>query len=189
LSSIVIGSILLWQAAHPGATFGQSVVIDFGTPFWSLSVTLTILVTLLIAGRLIYRRELLRREEGRKGNDAHYTSLIAIFAESGALYAICGIIYIPLFARNLPIQFPFSGLFAAASSIAPNLLILTVALTSENEDKRLHLMERKLAAGPPSAIKQPDGSGFTELQADTELGLEADPKWRESISLNKLGAS
>ena len=102
---------LLVETAKPGAVFGQVVVVNFGTPFWSLSVATNILATLLIAGRLLHRRQLLRDAAKRH----MYTSAVAIFVESAALYAICAIVYIPMFAKNIPLQFPFSALLGSAS--------------------------------------------------------------------------
>jgi len=76
-----------------------------------------VLATLLIAGRLLHRRHVLRK--AAVGHDAieykMYTSTAAIFAESAALYAICAIIYIPMFVKNIPLQYPFSALLGSAS--------------------------------------------------------------------------
>ena len=114
---------LLIQTAKPGAVFGQANVINFGTPFWSLSVTTNVISTLLIAGRLLYRRRMLR--DTTRGYGATqlrmYTSTVAIFAESAALYAICAIIYIPMFAKNITLQYPFSALLGSMSVCSSNL--------------------------------------------------------------------
>ncbi|KAJ6545290.1 hypothetical protein B0H19DRAFT_1266748 [Mycena capillaripes] len=105
LGSLATGIGLLVEVAKPGGTLGQVAVINFGTPFWSLSVTTNILSTLLIAGRLT----------------------CPIFAESAALYALAALIYIPLFARNITLQYPFSAILGAVVSIAPTLIILRMA--------------------------------------------------------------
>jgi hypothetical protein len=44
-----------------------------------------------------------------------YTDIVAILVESAALYSICGLIYIPLFALNLPLQYPFAALLGSAA--------------------------------------------------------------------------
>jgi len=129
IGSIATGIGLLVQTAKPGAVFGQANVINFGTPFWSLSVATNVISTLLIAGRLLYRRRMLRDTAGGYGATQlrMYTSAVAIFAESAALYAICAIVYIPMFAKNIPLQYPFSSLLGSMSSIAPTLIILRMA--------------------------------------------------------------
>lgn len=67
------------------------------------------LTTIIIVVHLVYYRNVLHR---------HATE-VAIFLECGALYAVCSLIYIPMFARNIPIQFPFSALLVspAVSSV------------------------------------------------------------------------
>ena len=94
--------------------FGQVEVIDFGTPFWSLSVSMNVLSTLLIAGRLIYRRRALVESLSRNSPRA-YGAEVAIFLESAALYAVAALVYIPMFAKNIPLQFPFSALLVSAA--------------------------------------------------------------------------
>ncbi|KAJ7640891.1 hypothetical protein DFH06DRAFT_624782 [Mycena polygramma] len=125
LGSMATGIGLLVEISKPGAAFGQVAVTNFGTPFWSLSVTTNVLSTILIAGRLTYSRRSIygmRQNQGRQSN-----GVSAIFAESAALYAIVALIYIPLFARNLTLQYPFSALMGSVISIAPTLIILRMA--------------------------------------------------------------
>ena len=106
---------LLVETAEPGAAFGQASIIDFGTPFWSLSVSMNVLTTVLIAARLIYRRRALLDSTSKRRARAYYSPEVAIFLESAALYAICSIIYIPMFAEDIPLQFPFSALLGSAA--------------------------------------------------------------------------
>ncbi|KAJ7705444.1 hypothetical protein B0H17DRAFT_856570, partial [Mycena rosella] len=128
LGSVAMGAGLLVQISKPHATLGQVTVINFGTPFWSLSVTTNVLSTMLIAGRLLYRRRTMQATPKNQGYGGRSnTSTSAIFAESAALYAVAALIYIPLFARNLALQYPFSALLGAVVSIAPTLIILRMA--------------------------------------------------------------
>ncbi len=126
---------LLIETAKPGSMFGQVAVIDFGTPFWSLSVSMNVLTTLLIAGRLIHRRQAYMESISRT-NPSAYGAEIGIFLESAALYAIFAIIYIPMFAKNIPLQFPFSALLVSAAvraallSVRPRYQIYSIYLAS-----------------------------------------------------------
>ncbi|KAJ7088621.1 hypothetical protein C8R44DRAFT_442856 [Mycena epipterygia] len=129
LGSIAMGMGLLVEISKPGAVFGQAAIINFGTPFWSLSVATNVLSTILIAGRLAYRRRAIhqiRKDQARYTRNST-TSTSAIFAESAGLYAVAALIYIPLFARNLALQYPFSALLGVVVSIAPTLIILRMA--------------------------------------------------------------
>ncbi|THG98850.1 hypothetical protein EW026_g3416 [Hermanssonia centrifuga] len=128
LGTIATGVGLLVETGKPGAVFGQATVINFGTPFWSLSVATNVIATALIAGRLLSLRRAITRLDGRdrimlRDN----TSALVICVESAALYAICAVIYIPLFAINTPIQYPFSALLGGVVSISPTLIMLRMA--------------------------------------------------------------
>ncbi|KAJ7840753.1 hypothetical protein B0H13DRAFT_2676887 [Mycena leptocephala] len=129
IGALATGIGLLVEISKPGAAFGQVAVINFGTPFWSLSVATNVLSTVLIATRLTYRRrEMYRLHQNQENYRGHSnTTATAIFAESAALYAIVALVYIPLFARNLTLQYPFSALMGAVVSIAPTLIILRMA--------------------------------------------------------------
>ncbi|KAL1941013.1 hypothetical protein VTO73DRAFT_7649 [Trametes versicolor] len=150
LGSLASGIGLLVETAKPGAAFGQTPVLDFGTPFWSLSVSMNVLTSLLIAARLIYRRQLVFRSDNRHRRYGPYSAEVAIFLESAALYAICAIIYIPMFAKNIPLQFPFSALLGSAASIAPHLIIVRMA-TGESYEMEASLMSLQ------ERTRQPEG--------------------------------
>ncbi len=107
----VSGIALCFYSARPGAGFGARGVTDYGTAFWSLSVGLNVIVTILIASRILYHQRRIRLLR----QSAHYSGVISILVESASLYSISGLIYIPLFALDLPLQYPFSAFFCATS--------------------------------------------------------------------------
>jgi len=99
---------------------------NLGVGFHSCSVALNVITTSLIAGRLLYQRQ--RVKDLGEGHSQQYLSLLAVFAESGAIYSIAGLIYIPLYAQNSNLVFVFAAIVEAASGIAPALIILRIAL-------------------------------------------------------------
>jgi len=103
-----------------------SAVVNLGVAFHSCSIALNVLATSLIAGKLLYQRHLVRKISQSHGGP--YLSLTAVFAESGAIYSITGLVYIPLYATSSPYIYPFAALLEAASGIAPALIILRIAL-------------------------------------------------------------
>jgi hypothetical protein len=108
--SLASGIVLLFQTARPGGNFGQVSVINFGIPTWSLSAGLNVLCTLLISYRLwTHQRRLW--DISRKSSE--YALIAVIFIESAAAYSITGLVYISLFAKALPLQFPLSALWGA----------------------------------------------------------------------------
>ncbi|KAF8514422.1 hypothetical protein BU17DRAFT_68359 [Hysterangium stoloniferum] len=106
LASVACSIELLIQTAKPGGNLGQSSVINFGIPTWSLSVALNNL--------------------NRKSGE--YASVAVIFIESAAAYSITGLVYIPLFAKKIPLAFPFTALWGSVTVIAPQIIILRIAL-------------------------------------------------------------
>lgn len=111
LARIVNGVAKSIVSARPDSAFGQHLFVIYGTSFWSISVALNVLTTLLIAGKLLYHQ----REMSRLGQPSKYLSLVAICVESAAIYSISGLVYIPLFALNLPHQYAFSALVGSAT--------------------------------------------------------------------------
>jgi hypothetical protein len=122
---------LLCADVHFGGTltFSEAQSISIPTAFWSLSVSLNVLTTLLVAAKLLaHRRQMLALGvHGVHDSVREYTSVVGILAESAALYAVLGCIYIGLFVHNVPVGDPFSSLFAAASYLCPALIQLRVA--------------------------------------------------------------
>ncbi|TFK39598.1 hypothetical protein BDQ12DRAFT_682076 [Crucibulum laeve] len=104
----------------------QNAIVNLGVGFHSLSVALNVLVTALIAGRLLYHRRTISVLGGE--HTRQYLSLLAVFAESGAIYSITGLVYIPLYALHSNLIFVFAPLLEAASGIAPALILLRIAL-------------------------------------------------------------
>ncbi|KAL7278322.1 hypothetical protein ACG7TL_008298 [Trametes sanguinea] len=128
MGAVATGVLLLLDTAKPTATLVAADVIRFQTAFYCMSISLNILTTLLIAGRLWYQQRQMKALAAVPSARWDYTSVIAIFVESAALYSICGIVYIPLVVRKLPLQYPITALIGGVTSIAPSLIILRIAL-------------------------------------------------------------
>ncbi|KAJ7506555.1 hypothetical protein B0H11DRAFT_1971772 [Mycena galericulata] len=127
LGILASGVGLLIATGQPGGRFGAGLAPSFGTAFWSLSVALNVILTCLISYKLLRQHRRVRSLQLTEAGD-RYTHIVAILVESAALYSICGLIYIPLFALNIPLQYPFSALLGSAAGIAPNLIIFRIAL-------------------------------------------------------------
>ncbi|KZT26506.1 hypothetical protein NEOLEDRAFT_1177507 [Neolentinus lepideus HHB14362 ss-1] len=100
--------------------------IDLGVPYWALSISFNLVVTLLIIARL-YR---LRREARRSLTpDAAsvYTSVGAMLVESAALYSLTGLVFIVCYARHSRAQYVLITWLGQFESISPLLIILRVA--------------------------------------------------------------
>jgi len=125
--AVVSSIVLLIELAIPNASEAPgSLIAVMGTAFLSLSVSSNITSTLLISGQLLRHRRALRRV-GLESS-VLYTGIIAIIAESAALYSGCGLIYIPLYARDLSSQFAVSALYVSLGSITPVIVTIRIAL-------------------------------------------------------------
>jgi hypothetical protein len=105
----IAGVALFWQTSEEV----QVIIVNLGVAFHSCSVAINIIATALIAGRLLYQRRLIKQLGGDHSQE--YLSASAIFAESGALYSITGLVYIPLYGVDSPLIYVFAPLLEAAS--------------------------------------------------------------------------
>ena len=100
---LVLSVLTLVQSALPGANLWTHITFSFAVPYWSLSISINILLTLLIVIRLVTIRNRLRAALGVQHAQT-YTSLIAVIVESASIYSTLGLIYIVAFARNWNVQ-------------------------------------------------------------------------------------
>lgn len=141
--------VSLIQSAVPNANFFQKSTTNFSVPWISLSSGLNIIVTALIAGRILY----VRYKYGRVLSQASghstfsYTGVVAILVESALPLSIVGIIFSIFLSKGLS-----SAIFLAVTdgacivslmlwakisahdhlihyqALAPQLIILRVAM-------------------------------------------------------------
>ncbi len=139
LGSMGTSIAFLWSSAHPGAVYGSRDVQVFGIPYWTLSLSLNIIVTVLIGIRLFTYRKNIRDALGPH-HGKHYTTIFAISVESAILYAVFAFVALVCFAENSVaenVTFPMLGQIQV---IAPNLIIYRVArgISFTSADSRNH---------------------------------------------------
>jgi len=83
-------------AAQPSSSLIAATAVKFGIPYWSLSMALNIIVTMLIVGRLWYARQRIRKSMGEQ-HGRTYTGVAALVIESAAPYAIASFILVILY--------------------------------------------------------------------------------------------
>ncbi|KZV99267.1 hypothetical protein EXIGLDRAFT_250542 [Exidia glandulosa HHB12029] len=103
LGTVVCGIIALFQASQPGANLWTRVTVNFLIPYFSLSIALNIIVTLMIVGYLLGHRRSIQATIGKQ-HAKQYTSIIAMVTESAALYSAFSLIFIIAYGRNDPAQ-------------------------------------------------------------------------------------
>ncbi|KZV92307.1 hypothetical protein EXIGLDRAFT_675324, partial [Exidia glandulosa HHB12029] len=98
LGSVAMGSISLFQASQPGDSLQSHLTANFLIPFFSLSISINIVVTLLISGYLLWHRRSIQSAIGRE-HGKQYVSIVAMLVESAALYSAFSLIFIVAYGR------------------------------------------------------------------------------------------
>ncbi|KAK1226955.1 hypothetical protein PQX77_010023 [Marasmius sp. AFHP31] len=119
--------LLIYESAQPGANFFKGHAASFGVPYIALTISLNIIVTLLICGRLIAVKNSLQDALGPH-HARMYTSVIAIMVESAAPFTILGIVYVVAYARHSPTSIAFVQIWGDFCALSPQLIILRVAM-------------------------------------------------------------
>jgi len=121
-----MGCVLLFQLTQPNANLWTKTTVNFGIPYWSISTSLNIIVTLLIVGRLMFIRQRTRAVLSTN-HSRTYTSIAAMLVESAALYSITALLFIITYARNSNLQNLLLPVLGQVQAISPLLIMWRVA--------------------------------------------------------------
>ncbi|KAG7451604.1 uncharacterized protein BT62DRAFT_883844 [Guyanagaster necrorhizus] len=129
LGTLAMGSLFLFQALRPGASLFSHLSVNFGVPYFAMTAGLNVLISLLIAGRLLMYRRQLNRLFGREyAAAAPYVSAAALVVESSFIYAINSICFVIPYGLGSHVANIFLPLQALAPVLAPMLIMFRVAL-------------------------------------------------------------
>lgn len=96
-----MGTLWTLQSSQPGLSLYSALPLAYGTSFYSISLGLNIILTILIIVRILfYRRHLLKSLPEEFAS--HYVSLATIIVESAAIYSIFAILFLITYAVNNP---------------------------------------------------------------------------------------
>ncbi|KAI0749659.1 hypothetical protein C8Q80DRAFT_1101643 [Daedaleopsis nitida] len=127
MASTALSILTLFQASRPDASLWTNTTIQISLPYFSISIALNVLLTLLLVGRLLYMSEQAKRTIGRD-HAATYTSIVAMLVESAVPYAVAGLLFIITYARNSNVQNIMLPILSQIMCISPEVIILRVAL-------------------------------------------------------------
>jgi len=129
LASFTLGILFIYQSSRPVGFLSSALAIaDFGTPLFSISLSLNVLLTLMIVARLfVHDRRLRKATGGRVTASGLYKALNTILVESCAVYAISFLLYMGPWVAGSSIANIFFLPLTGAQVIAPFLLVLRVA--------------------------------------------------------------
>ncbi|KAJ7922509.1 hypothetical protein B0H13DRAFT_2267474 [Mycena leptocephala] len=167
IASTVMGIFLIISVAQPGNDFNSALAVKFGTAYFSISLSLTVIVTLTIVFRLLYLQRLVSKALGNAPEYRdHYISASTILLESSALHAVVGFIFLILYNRNVPASNIFVSIMVQVMCISSDLIILKVAIGSA-WTARASGNITSLAFNSSTETKSVPGS---RLNVDTEAG-------------------
>ena len=92
---------------RPNSSIFTSTTVNLGLIYWSLSIAVNVLVTILIVARIYVVQRALSRalDEHSKHSDKFYSNVSAMLIESAALYTIPGIIFLVGYSLHSTLQF------------------------------------------------------------------------------------
>lgn len=90
-----MGILFIYQTSQPNSSIWNSVAISFGIPYFSISLSLNIALTLLIVTRLVLHNRNIRTAMGvPAGFTGLYKAIVTMLIESSALYAINSLLFV-----------------------------------------------------------------------------------------------
>ena len=89
-----MGIVFLYKTSQPNSV-QNSLGANFGIPYYSITVALNVLLTVIIATRLILHGKNIRNALGSPaGVGGLYKAIVTMLVESSALYAVTSLLFI-----------------------------------------------------------------------------------------------
>ncbi|KAI0741915.1 hypothetical protein C8Q80DRAFT_1110638 [Daedaleopsis nitida] len=128
MATIALSILTLFQSSRPDASIWSSTTVQISLPYFSVAMSLNVLLTILLVGRLIYMSRQAKLTLGRE-HATMYNSIVAMLIESAVPFAVMGLAYIVAYARgNSEVQNVLLPIFAQVMCISPEVILLRVAL-------------------------------------------------------------
>jgi len=126
LASTAMSILTVFQSSKPGSNLWSRVTVQFILPYWALSISLNVFLTLIISFRLLRMRRAARMILSAE-HAKTYTSVITMIIESAALFSITSLWFIICYAMGSKVQNLILPVLDQLVCIAPELIILRVA--------------------------------------------------------------
>ena len=135
LAATGLGIASIIESALLAANIYTGVPAEIGVPYIALTVSFNVLVTLLIALRLLLMHARVRAAfasvpmyRNVAPPPQPYAGIATMLVESASPAAAAGIAFIVSYARRSGVEYTFSQLWAAFMAITPQLIILRVTM-------------------------------------------------------------
>ncbi|TCD67459.1 hypothetical protein EIP91_012376 [Steccherinum ochraceum] len=124
LASIATSCLFAYETVSPSGFFSK-ITANFALPYFALSLSLNILLTIMIVFKMSIQklkgRAIFGEQYGR-----HYTSISTMFIESAALYCLFSILLLITYAMNHPINQIWLGISPSIQMLSSYLIIYRV---------------------------------------------------------------
>ncbi|KAJ3488752.1 hypothetical protein NLI96_g2607 [Meripilus lineatus] len=125
--SMVVSCVLMRDLSQPGNTLWEEPTSTLALVYAATSMSITILSTILIVGKLLFVRYQVRNIMGKTHREIYF-SVSAMLVESAFLYSAFALAFIISYVEdNTPVNQIFYQTIGQVTSIAPLLIIMRVA--------------------------------------------------------------
>lgn len=107
-----LGIVTAIEGALPNNFVLRGTAVNFGVPWISISISFNVLVTAIIASRLMYAHHKMRFIVSPAENQT-YTGATAILVESALPLAVIGIVFAVFYAKSSPAAIAFSAVWGS----------------------------------------------------------------------------
>ncbi|KAF5352622.1 hypothetical protein D9756_006262 [Leucocoprinus leucothites] len=125
LAGFAMAMIELVIAGKPGGNFFGGHIINFGLPYYAITIGLNIIVTALICFRLLRLSRAISRVLGKESSYM-YTNVMALLVESAAPYSIVGLMFLIPYGLGSDTFIGFGQVWAKLTCLCPQLIVLRV---------------------------------------------------------------
>ncbi|EMD31796.1 hypothetical protein CERSUDRAFT_162569 [Gelatoporia subvermispora B] len=122
IATLGLGVVELWASGVPSGDVFAGKAVNLGLAYFSTTIGLNVLLTVLICSRILYHARKARRLSSHD-MDRAYTGAAAIIIESALPYTLSGIAYLVSDGLNSGISIVMGALYAMFACISPQLLI------------------------------------------------------------------
>ncbi|EIM92385.1 uncharacterized protein STEHIDRAFT_117406 [Stereum hirsutum FP-91666 SS1] len=126
VGSFVMGTFWTLQSSQPGLTFYSKLPLAFGSAYYSISLGVNILLTILIILRLaLYRRQIMSSMGAAHAK--HYVSLATMVIESAVVYSAFALLFLITYAAQEVSAQIWLGVASSVQQITTYLIIYRLA--------------------------------------------------------------
>ncbi|RDX40715.1 hypothetical protein OH76DRAFT_307773 [Lentinus brumalis] len=128
VASIALGILELYLSGKPNADFFVGKAMQLGTAYWASTISLNVIATLIICGRLTYLGRAIEAARNVKGGKAavRYTGTVSMVVESALPYSMAGLAFLVSFGIGSDLSVMFGAFYGLFSCISPQLIIMRI---------------------------------------------------------------